>query len=148
MQEVDVASYLSKLCESLAASMVGEDESTIVQVISDSGRIPSAKAVSIGLIVTELVINAIKHAFPDAKADARILITYEIAAADWKLTIADNGIGKGPSTEAGTPAGLGTAIVAALVGQLDAKMDVVISDSGRSVSITRSTFTSRMPQAA
>lgn len=148
IQEVDVAPYLSKLCESLAASMIGEGEPTTVTVMSDDAKVPSAKAVSIGLIVTELVINAIKYAFPATKADARILVTYEVADADWKLIISDNGIGRSPDSTVQAPTGLGTAIVAALVKQLGATIEVSTGEAGRSVSITRAPFTSRMPQAA
>lgn len=148
IQEVDVAPYLSKLCESLAASMIDEGEPTMVTVMSDDAKVPSAKAVSIGLIVTELVINAIKYAFPAAKPDARILVTYEVADTDWKLIISDNGIGRSPDSIVQAPAGLGTAIVAALVKQLGATIEVSMSSPGRSVSITRATFTSRRPQAA
>ncbi len=52
------------------------------------------KAVSIGLIVTELPINAIKYAFPINTAGALVLVTYEIEGSDWKLTVSDNGVGK------------------------------------------------------
>jgi chemotaxis protein methyltransferase CheR len=108
----------------------------------------SDKAVSLGLIVTELVINAIKYAFPSTKSGDRIAITYEIDKADWKLNVSDNGIGKNTVTAGETTGGLGTAIVQALVKQLDARMDVASSASGTNVSITRATFTSRMAQVA
>ena len=113
---------------------------------ANAGRIGSDKAVSLGLIVTELVLNAIKYAFPAPKIGALILATYETEGADWKLTVSDNGVGKGTG-EVQSP-GLGTAIVDALVKQLDARMDVISGPSGTSVSITRATFTSRMPKAA
>jgi hypothetical protein len=63
-------------------------------VITDDGMITSEKAVSLGLIVTELVINALKYAFPDREAEALILVTYEIDILDWKLIVSDNGVGK------------------------------------------------------
>jgi len=147
IDQIEVGSYLTKLCHSLAASMTGENNPITLDVTADAGWIGSNKAVSLGLIVTELVINAIKYAFPSAKSGDRIAVTYEIDKADWKLIVSDNGVGKSP-VNADRTGGLGTAIVEALVKQLDARMDVASSAEGTSVSITRATFTSRMPQAA
>ena len=53
----------------------------------------SSQAVSIGLIVTELVINALKHAFPAATMDGQVVVAYELAGTNWKLSISDNGVG-------------------------------------------------------
>lgn len=148
VDQIEVGSYLSKLCSSLAASMTGEDNPVAINVVADKEWIGSDKAVSIGLIVTELVINAIKYAFPLLKAEDAIFVTYEVDKSDWKLIVSDNGIGKNTVTTSETTGGLGTAIVQALVKQLDAKMDVASSAKGTSVSITRATFTSRLPKAA
>lgn len=148
VDQIEVGSYLSKLCSSLAASMTGEDNPVAINVVADKEWIGSDKAVSIGLIVTELVINAIKYAFPLLKAEDAIFVTYEVDKSDWKLIVSDNGIGKNTVTTSETAGGLGTAIVQALVKQLDAKMDVASSAKGTSVSITRATFTSRLPKAA
>ncbi len=148
IDQIDVGGYLKTLCGSLAASMVGETQPIAVKVMADAGRIGSDRAVSLGLIVTELVINAIKYAFPDARADARILVTYEVDGADWKLTISDNGIGKSADDAGAGATGLGTAIVQALVKQLQAVMETVSGADGLRISITRATFTSHMPRAA
>jgi chemotaxis protein methyltransferase CheR len=145
IDQIEVSSYLSQLCASLASSMVGE-KPIAVEVISDSVAIPSAQAVSIGLIVTELLINAIKYAFPTGRIGARVLVTYETQGSDWRLTVSDNGVGKLEALPAG--GGLGTAIVKALVGQLEAQMAVTSTVAGLSAAITRSTFTSRMPLAS
>jgi chemotaxis protein methyltransferase CheR len=127
--------------------MVGESQPIAVKVMTESGAIGSDKAVSIGLIVTELVINAVKYAFPASKADAVILVTYEVSGENWKLAVSDNGVGKSTGDGPGT-SGLGTAIVQALVKQLNAVMEVVSGPEGMKISITRSTFPSRMPRAA
>ncbi|WP_244662144.1 hypothetical protein [Mesorhizobium huakuii] len=58
----------------------------------------------------------------------------------------DNGAGKPASIVAST--GLGTAIVEALVKQLEANIEVISDKNGTSVSMTRATFTSRVSQAA
>ena len=148
IDQIDVSSYMGTLCASLAASMVGEDQPIAVNVFTDIGHIGSARAVSLGLIVTELVINAVKYAFPAVKSDAFISVSYEIDGESWKLMVSDNGVGKGSEDEVGTQAGLGTAIVQALVKQLDAVMETISDSSGTKVSITRAVFKSHTSRAA
>ena len=148
IDQIEVKTYLSKLCTSLATSMVGEGQPIAVMVTADAGVIQSKDAVSIGLIVTELMINAIKYAFTKPRTDARINVSYEIHGADWKLVVADNGGGKLDDAATGESTGLGTAIVQALVKQLGAKTEMTSGKSGYSVAITRATFTSRLPLAS
>jgi two-component sensor histidine kinase len=145
LDRVKVRSYLEKLCAGLASSMVGESQPVMIEVTSDEGMILSDTAVSLGLIVTELVINALKYAFGAPKADARILVYYEINDADWRLTVSDNGGGKAKAGIAKGATGLGTTLVKALAKQLDARMDVVDSDGGFTVAVTRASFASRIP---
>ena len=65
-----------------------------LQIIATNGdTVSSSNAVSIGLIVTEGVLNALKHAFPEDKVDGRIVVAYKVNGSDWKLSIADNGTG-------------------------------------------------------
>ena len=91
---IEVATYLSKLCATLAQSMIGDGGHIIIEVKAAEGGVSSSDAVSIGLIVTEAVINALKHAFTKDEKDGRIVVTYEVTGADWNLSIADNGMGK------------------------------------------------------
>ena len=141
---IEVAPYLSKLCESLAESMIGESRPAKLTVTADEGFVISANAVSLGLIVTELVINALKYAFPDPGKDASVKVNYEVNGTDWKLSVSDNGIGRGGKDSA-PPAkgGLGTSLVKALAQQLDAQVEIVSGAGGMQVSVTHSTFVSR-----
>lgn len=148
IDQIEVGPYLTKLCGSLASSMIGENQPITLRVVADNGKIGSSQAVSIGLIVTELVINAIKYAFPARKADALVFVTYESQGPDWKLIVSDNGVGKSADDGAAKHGGLGTVIVAALVKQLEARFEVLDAPAGMSVAITRATFTSKMPKAA
>jgi two-component sensor histidine kinase len=132
IDQIQVGPYLTKLCGSLAASMIGESQPIALKVVADEGGLGSDKAVSLGLIVTELVINAIKYAFPITKSDALVLVTFECHAPDWKLVVCDNGVGQ--TSAATTTGGLGTVIVDALVKQLGARMDIGRGD-GMSISI-------------
>ena len=137
---IEIADYLTKLCGSLAESMIGGSRPISLTVEAEGGMATSRDAVSIGLVVTELVMNALKYAFPDAVPDAAIVVSYSVAGTDWKLTVSDNGAGM-PKVNAGSnKSGLGTSLVKALTRQLDAVVDIVSSPRGTAVTITRATF--------
>lgn len=144
---ISVGPYLTKLCDSLASSMIGDNHAISLKVISGPGVIGSAQAVSLGLIVTELVINALKYAFPTQRSAAQILVEYESKGPDWRLTISDNGSGKGTVQGNAPSTGLGTLIVKALVKQLGARMEVSSDASGHRVTVNRATFTSSVHRA-
>ncbi len=138
---IEIAPYLSKLCETLAASMIGDSRPITLTVVGEGGIATSRQAESLGLIVTELVMNALKHAFPDEKVPGRITVTYDMVGANWKLTVADDGVGKPPDGVFAQPkSGLGTGIVKALSQQLDAQVETIVSAKGTSVSITHAVF--------
>ena len=135
-EQIEIGLYLSKLCDSLAASMVGERRPLSVRVQATSGTATSSEVVSLGLIVTELVINSLKHAFPGGEA-GEILVSYEARGSGWRLSVSDNGSGPG---EAERPyAGLGTSIVEALARQLDAIVQKSSGPDGTTVSIVAGT---------
>jgi chemotaxis protein methyltransferase CheR len=140
---IDIAPYLSKLCESLAESMIGESRPARLTVTADEGQVISADAISLGLIVTELVINALKYAFPDPGKDASVKVDYEVNGSNWKLSVSDNGIGRGTDSAPPAKGGLGTSLVKALAHQLNAQVETVSGPGGMSVSVTHATFVSR-----
>jgi chemotaxis protein methyltransferase CheR len=147
IDHIDIGAYLTKLSAGLAASMIGPYQGIEIEVVADDGTLQTSHAVSLGLIVTELIINAIKYAFPTARNGARILVTFEADEADWKLSVADNGSGRAAAMDSG-PTGLGTAIIGALAKQLKARIEEVSGPEGLRVEITRATFSSRLPVAA
>ncbi len=139
---IAVGPYLTQLCTGLGAAMVTQDRCQIKVHVPEGAVAPNA-AVSIGLIVTELVINALKHAFPDNKADCVVVVKYEVNGNDWRLTVSDNGVGKIDADWPPSKAGLGTGIVQALAAQLDARVDIESGLAGTSVSVAHSRFQPR-----
>ena len=89
---------------------------------------------SIGLIVTELVINALKHGFP-AGAEGEILVSYDVQDAGWRLSVSDNGSGPKAVEDEVSHAGLGTSIVEALAHQLEATVQKTSGPQGTTVTI-------------
>ena len=148
IERIEMGPYLNKLGAGLSASMVGPRQEIDITVAASEGSLPSSHAVSIGLIVTELVINAIKYAFPKARRSARIRVTFEMAQSDWKLSVSDNGVGRQPRKNADPATGLGTALVGALAKQLKAQINEDSSAKGLTVEVVRSTFQSYLPAAA
>lgn len=140
---IEIGAYLTKLCETLAQSMIGDSRPISLKVEADAGTTTSRDVVSLGLIVTELVMNALKHAFPGVMPDAAIVVSYRVAGTDWKLTVADNGIGKPDVSASVTKPGLGTSLVKALTRQLDGLVETVSNSRGTAVSITHATFKSK-----
>jgi two-component sensor histidine kinase len=143
ISSIEMAPYLSKLCEALAESMIGESRPISLKAEIAGGHLPSRQAVSIGLIVTELVINALKHAFPAITRAGQVVVAYKVTGTNWKLSISDNGIGvpEGRTLPLGREkSGLGTSIVNALAQQLEAQVGVLSGPTGTIVSITHATF--------
>jgi PAS domain S-box-containing protein len=130
---IELGPYLSGLCAALAASMIGE-KPIALRVQADPGTGVSAEVVNIGLITTELVINAFKHGFPGGSG-GEILVRYEVDEANWRLSVSDNGVGLRQDGTRHGRAGLGTTIVEALAHQLKAQVETSSQSPGTIVSI-------------
>jgi chemotaxis protein methyltransferase CheR len=141
---VDIAPYFTSLCESLATSMIGDTRPISLNVVGGAGSASSRDAESLGLIVTELVMNALKHAFPGDDDKGRITVAYDRAGQNWTLSISDSGVGKAGGTLDHKRSGLGTGIVRALSEQLDAQVETVTGPGGTTVSITHATVPAKV----
>jgi two-component sensor histidine kinase len=131
--EVELRPYFVQLCKSLSASMIHDPKALSIEVVVDESVTAADTSVSLGLIVTELVINALKHAFPGHRT-GKIVVAYESHGPNWTLSVSDNGIGMPRDSENSKP-GLGTNIVEALAKRLDAEVQIASANPGTSVSI-------------
>jgi two-component sensor histidine kinase len=147
-ERVDMLPYLAGLSTTLSTSMIGDNREVMIKVVGEGGTASSREAESLGLIATELVMNALKHAFPTEKSDGRIVIAYDVDGTNWKLSVADNGVGKPGGLFAQSKTGLGTSIVKALAQQLGAKVETLADAAGTTVSITHATFWTKANRAA
>jgi chemotaxis protein methyltransferase CheR len=145
---IEMMPYLTRLCDTLATSMIGDTRPVSLKVVGEGGNATSRQAESLGLIVTELVMNALKHAFLGDTTDCRISVAYEVQGANWKLSVADNGVGKPDGVFAQPKTGLGTGIVKALAQQLGATVETVVGPAGTTVAITHATFATHVVHAA
>ena len=130
---VELAAYFNQLCQSIGASMIHDRDQLSLTVEVDDSTVDADVSISLGLIVTELVINSLKHAFPDQRKGA-IVVSYHTKGPNWTLSVGDNGVGM-PAPPNAKP-GLGTSIVEALTRQLGARVQVASGHPGTIVSIT------------
>jgi len=137
---IEMAPYLATLCAALAQSMISDNRRISIKVVGNGGLSTSRNAESIGLIVTELVINSLKHAFDETTKNGEITVSYDVAGTDWQLAVSDNGSGKPDGVFAQPKTGLGTGVVKALAKQLDAQVVTVSGALGTQVSVTHATF--------
>jgi two-component sensor histidine kinase len=131
--DVELRPYFTQLCASIGASMIANHDRLTLGVTADDSVVPADVSVSLGLIVTELVINALKHAFPEGRG-GHIGVDYHSRGPNWTLLVEDDGVGMPVGSEP-AKAGLGTTIVEALAKQLHAKVHVVGKSPGTEVQI-------------
>jgi len=129
---VELRPYFAALCQSIGASMIRDHDQLTLDVQTDDSVTTADTSVSLGLIVTELVINALKHAFSYNRG-GRILVDYHSQGPNWTLSVSDNGVGMPSAPSA--KAGLGTTIVQALARQLGATVSVADANPGTRVSV-------------
>jgi len=126
--DVTLRPYFIQLCESLGASMIHDPERLSIVVTVDDSVVTANASVSLGLIITELVINALKHAFPEQK-HGTITVDYRSDRQRWTLSVNDDGIGMPKGADKAKP-GLGTGIVEALARQLRGQIRVADASPG------------------
>jgi two-component sensor histidine kinase len=136
-EEVEVGPYLVGLSDSLYKSMIGTIRPIGLAVESEGGMVSSSVGISLGLIIAELVINSLKHAFPNSKA-GKIIVSYKANDDEWTLSVSDDGIGITP--DPARKEGLGTTIIQSLSRQLGATLETKTSPKGTIVSVYHPAF--------
>jgi two-component sensor histidine kinase len=109
-----------------------------IEVATDPITIETNKAITLSLVVNELVANAFKHAFPDDAGGTVSVSLRRDIASNVTLTVTDNGTGSNQSALEGNtqPSGLGTRLIAGSVRQLEGSMNTEGCDGGWTTTIT------------
>jgi two-component sensor histidine kinase len=130
VENVDAAIYLNELCRDLVASVHKEgDTSIVLKTDIESELLPTDQAIPIGLIVNELVTNAVKYAFP-GEAKGTIMVTLRRVPGELRLTVADDGQGIDPRR---ADSGLGGRLVDGFAKQIGGQVERKSDSRGTAV---------------
>jgi PAS domain S-box-containing protein len=141
VREVDLGRYLHRLCTSLLESYGVEGRIGLAVLEAEQVRFDAKRAISVGLMVNELVTNAVKHAFPEGRGGE---VTLRVARKDGAVfvEIADDGVGfacetvpkgGGADLEEGfcSTSGSGLRLIDLLAKQLDARVENFTGPEGK-----------------
>lgn len=117
MERVELDAYLEGLVEELAKSVGPDGSSPAITLDAQPIWVSTDQAVSLGVVVTELITNAVKYAYaPGQGGEIRVLLKADAEARRAILTVEDDGPGLGEGTPKGT--GLGGKIITAMASGL------------------------------
>jgi PAS domain S-box-containing protein len=133
VDSIDFGTYVDGLANSLFATYCLDTTRIRVEVQTRHIMIDTKRAIPLGLIITELLINAIKYAFPDYRSGTIKVILDSDGDTLW-LTISDDGIGIEPKIPE-TSQTMGMTLIRILTDQIDGSMKLDTS-AGTSISIS------------
>ena len=125
--------YLEGLIDELRRAVTGEERQNRISLVAEPIRVETDKAVSIGLIVNELVTNALKYAYPDRDGEIRVGFRRDADAV--RLVVEDDGVGY-QAGAAPKGSGLGSVIVGAMARMVKASVAIDSSTCGTRVVVS------------
>lgn len=129
INQIDFAKYLEDLTTNLARALLKGRE-ILLDIHADAAQLGIAVAIPCGQIVTELMTNALKYAFPQENSDLwkekqrKIEISFKISEDHYILTVSDNGIGLPPVLNFEYAETLGMQLIGLLTQQLNGTIEI------------------------
>lgn len=128
LQEIDLHWFLEDLCAELRRGGLSRGRNVELVVESPSEVIGPELAVPLGLLVTEAITNAYKHAFVD-RTQGRITVQVQRESREYLLIrIRDDGSGFDPENLSTDSTGLGRSLIEAFVRQLHGELSIASED--------------------
>jgi PAS domain S-box-containing protein len=130
-QHVDVSMYVADLCEALRPITENDDRVGLKAQINKGILVDADTAVPLGIVLTELITNAVKYAFPAPRSGMILVQASRSQPRLVELVVRDNGIGMSSLREGS----LGYGLVRSLVRQINGEIDIR-NDAGLVVTLS------------
>lgn len=136
IRDVNMADYIEGMARDLSRTYSAPSVRREIRVEADSMPLPAATAITLGILINELVSNACKYAY-ERDEPGEVRITFRADGADgYRLRVEDDGVGMGKSmTPSGT--GLGSQIIRSMVLFLGARLEQSSPGRGLCIEIYR-----------
>jgi PAS domain S-box-containing protein len=129
--QVDFRSFLDNLVPSLVAAYGSDPDRIALSIDAVEVRLPINMAIPCGLVVNELISNALKHAFPGNRAGEIAIYLASDPADLVVLSVSDNGVGLPEDCDIELATTLGLQLVTLFADQLGAEMAIHRSNPTR-----------------
>ncbi|WP_052643298.1 PAS domain S-box protein [Syntrophotalea carbinolica] len=123
LADISIKTYLENLVQQQQQILFSPGQQIDCRLTVEDIPLDIEKVVPCGLLITELLSNAYKHAFADGRS-GQVAISLHSHAGQFELTVADNGVGVPADFDYCSPKTLGLQLVTALVNQLNGTLEV------------------------
>ena len=123
LSQIDFQAYVVELSRQLSNTLTAKDGRISIALDVDCVMLDIEKAIPCGMIVNELVTNAIEHAFPRGR-EGTVTVTFQRADQQYVLSVGDNGAGLPEGFAPSKSASLGLRVVELLAKQLGGTLSV------------------------
>ncbi len=124
LSEIHFGEYTEKLCQFIFQSYSDRTDRVRLKINSDNIKFDMDTAMPCGLLINEVVSNALKYAFPDGRSGEVAISIKALPGSKVELFIGDDGIGLPPDLDIDRTETLGLQLISALAGQLDGTLEV------------------------
>ncbi len=124
IDQINLRHYIQRLVDGLSQSYLPKSGAVTIETELADTQLDLKRAMPLGIILNELVTNALKYAFPTPGQSGVIRVELAQTAEGLRLVVADNGIGLAPPLPPGRPAGTGMKLVEMLARQLNSQLTI------------------------
>lgn len=130
ISSINYGSYLQRLSRRLLQAMRGRNTKICLELKVEDINLNIDTAVPLGLIVNEILTNALKYAFGDNDEGSIYIELKQLQTAEFRLKIGDNGCGFGETVDFKSAVSLGLMLISKLARQLNGKIERLTKEEG------------------
>jgi PAS domain S-box-containing protein len=125
LKRIDMGDYIRTLANDLFHTYITNNQKIEIKLDVEDIMVDINTSIPLGLIINEIITNALKHAFPDDMSGT-ILISFNRLGDKLKLEVSDDGIGFPKDLDYKNTSSMGLQLVNSLSDQIDAELNVIM----------------------
>jgi|SRR5665213_1959 len=133
-EPIDLSAYLREISRTVVSSLTDGRKAQLTEIPMSACLVAPERALTIGLIIGELVTNAVKYSHPTG-VTGKIAVGCRVAGGDIIVEVVDDGVGLPEGFEPEQDGGLGMRLVRSLADQMKAKVRFTDTGTGLLVQV-------------